>query len=388
MLGIAQQVKGEQPHNDCEIPDGPVPGVFLKLVAPVAHHPGENRGQQNGNTQEELAAADPVFGIVGPQVGIDYRSGHQHHEHQDAVDHPPLHLPGKGALVAQVAERVSGSFSQPAAPANPGTVPPLPVKIRQYRGDHQDGQYAEDKHGKPDVAGIDKGIHPVTLEIVIVQRPDILEVVIRQVPVEPGHDLGDQKGEAQLEEHHADRPQNLIAVVPVFPDKLDAESQDSQGVECSVHKPLARGVPAQGLAHRVEEGNQAAVGTVRDQPEVFRVKIKDDIKPRQENSQAPGPDTPGRYRFKPDAVVFYALRLFAVFGLAEPDDPNGYSGQGGGEPGRGIRERDSEGGQQEDKESGEPQQHGQSLGRVQCFRGASGQGHGFHSDQDFTVCSC
>ena len=73
-------------------------------------------------------------------------------------------------------------------------------------------------------------------KIVVLERPEVAQVELRLV--EHHEDVGNEKGEAQLEEHHRSRSYLLVPVVPVLHEHPDAEDEHGDGVEKAVEKPV------------------------------------------------------------------------------------------------------------------------------------------------------
>ncbi len=151
------------------------------------------------------------------------------------------------------------------------------------------------------------------VEVVVVQGPKGSKVVIRLVQ---GHEqFGQQKGEAELEEHDGECSPPLVAVVTVFHQKFYTKTQNRRGVKNAVDKPLACGIAREGFAQWVEHSDEPLVGgAVGPQSEVLGVEVQHYVEGSEREAEGPcGPFSRGQWS-KPHAVVVDAGRAVGVLG--------------------------------------------------------------------------
>ena len=163
---------------------------------------------------------------------------------------------------------------------------------------------------------------------IVVQWPHVFEIVIRLV--ETLHEFREQKSNARLEKHHGTSPDNLVAVVPIFPDELDAHRQNSQGIQHAIDKPLAGRLFFQGLAQGVKKGNQpricCAIGTLA---QIMGHKIEHHIKARNQHCADHTPQPAIGNGLEPKLVVFDACgqARISVPGIEQNAAYSGRQGQ-------------------------------------------------------------
>ena len=164
-----------------------------------------------------------------------------------------------------MAPRLTKRIRQASASANPGAVPALPEKRRQDRHHQKRSQKAienERQWERKDIA---------RRQVFHLQRPQIAEVILRLM--EKLQQLRNGERERNLHENDHAGAHNLISVVPVLADHMNAAPYDGNRVEESVQRPLA--IKTHGARRRSEP-----LGEVEHQ-----------VKRSQRHGQQPGDDT-------------------------------------------------------------------------------------------------
>src|SRR5688572_18467470 len=105
----------------------------------------------------------------------EQQSSQRNADAEHAVNRDLLELPGGAGLAGEMTKRLAGRVGQPAAAANPRTIPALAKKNCKHR-DHQEGtekavENERQRHVKDDPGH----------EIVELQRPQIAEIKLRLV---------------------------------------------------------------------------------------------------------------------------------------------------------------------------------------------------------------
>jgi hypothetical protein len=72
-------------------------------------------------------------------------------------------------------------------------------------------------------------------QVVVFKRPEVCEIELGLV--EALEQLRNEKGEAELDEHHGRRADDLIAVMPVLHEHADAEHENGERIQETVEEP-------------------------------------------------------------------------------------------------------------------------------------------------------
>ncbi len=151
------------------------------------------------------------------------------------------------------------------------------------------------------------------VEVVIVQGPKGGKVVIRHIQ---GHEqFGQQKGEAELEEHDGECAPYLVAVMAVFHQKFYTKAQNRSGIQYAVDKPLTCGITGEGFAQWVEHGDETPVeGAIGTQSEVLGVEVQHYVEGGEQEAEHPCGPFSRSQGVMPHAVVVDAGRAVGVLG--------------------------------------------------------------------------
>ena len=242
------------------------------------------------------------------------------------MDRPTFEFPSAHLLAGQLTESISSSLGESATSTHPTTIPTLSVEIGQNGRYDEYGQHTKDQHGCTNKATIQQCFDIPVIEQIIIEWPHILQIIEGNgsvgCVVQSAHDLGDQEGKPQLEEHDRYSAYHLVLVVSVFQDELVSKGQNSHGIECSVHEPLASSLSFQQVAKRVEKCHYTSIGfSIAAQSKVLWVEIQDDVEGSEQYTCSPSPKPPTRHRLCPNVVVLDALRMMSVQCPSVDNDP-------------------------------------------------------------------